>query len=378
VPPGDAEIKIELHHAGERRSRQGQAHGGVRTDGSHPEGGHALCAATTSEVVSVDGVTGRGLAAARYTIYVSDGEGPTMNTALVTLAIGGSYFERWQVLCERSWRQYAERCNYEVVVIREPLDTSARAKARSPAWQKCLVLGPAVASKFDRVVWIDSDIMINPNAPPITDGVPIDKIGAVDESTFPTMGDRTQILESLIRYWSVADPEVAKNWQSFLDPATWHEFAGLPRRGRHIVQTGVLVLSPTAHRYVLEHVYNTYEDVGGEPMNYEMRPLSFEIQERGMAHWLDPRFNALISFLKLRDEIIRARGIRNSEEQAQFIRDAYQANYFLHFAGQHKLMELLAGLHKPRAEATTVRYRRNEACHCGSGLKYKHCHGRSV
>jgi hypothetical protein len=145
-----------------------------------------------------------------------------------------------------------------------------------------------------------------------------------------------------------------------------------------MVQTGVLVLSPTAHRDVLEHVYNTYEDIGGEPMNYEMRPLSFEVQERGMAHWLDPRFNALVGVLRLRDDIIRAGIVRNLEEEARFIRDAYQANYFLHFAGQHKLMELLAELHKQGAEAATVSYRRNEACHCGSGLRYKHCHGRSV
>ena len=109
-----------------------------------------------------------------------------MNKALVTLAIGEKYLVPWRALCEPGWRAYAARHGYDLVVITQPLDTSPRAAARSPAWQKCLVLGDAIAAGRDRIVWIDADVMINPTAPDITVGVPAEKIGAVDEHAFPT------------------------------------------------------------------------------------------------------------------------------------------------------------------------------------------------
>src|SRR5262249_20595263 len=252
---------------------------------------------------------------------------------------------RWQVLCEASWRHYAERCGYEVVLIREPLDKSARAKARSPSWQKCLVLGTDAASQHERIIWVDADIIINATmAPPITEGVPIEKIGAVDESTFPTAHDRQRIVNYLVDEWSTRNAHVARNWKTALNPPSWHHIAGLPKRGTHILQAGVLVLSPTHHRQVLEPVYNCYEDVGGGKINYEMRPLSFEVQDRNMAHWIDSRFNALIFFLKLREELLRKRSLNTFQERAKFLEEVYQSNYFLHFAGgwMHLLEELQA------------------------------------
>src|SRR3954453_2989499 len=65
-----------------------------------------------------------------------------------------------------------------------------------------------------------------------------------------------------------------------------------------VIETpGVLVLAPKHHCQLLEHVYYSYEDHGGESMNYEMRPLSYEIQRQSLLHVLDSRFNALLIFL---------------------------------------------------------------------------------
>ena len=108
-------------------------------------------------------------------------------TALVTLTLGDKYQMLWDDVCAPSWRRYAKRHGYDIVVIDQPLDTSARARVRSAAWQKCLVLKPEIAGSYDRVVWLDADIVINPNAPPITDGVPLEKIGAIDEFVFPSI-----------------------------------------------------------------------------------------------------------------------------------------------------------------------------------------------
>src|SRR5262249_39735377 len=205
-------------------------------------------------------------------------ERPFMKTAIVTLLLGRPYQLAWHELCEPGWRAYADRHGYDIIAIDQPLDATPRAMARSPAWQKCLVLQPSIAGKYERIVWLDADIVINTDAPDVARGVPLEKVGAVDEFVYPTSEIHQAFWRRMVAQTS--NSALARIWQSYLDPADYHGFWGLPRRGNHIVQTGALVLSPRHHRALLEHVYYTYENKGGPELNYEMRPLSFEIQER--------------------------------------------------------------------------------------------------
>src|SRR5215831_17825903 len=99
-----------------------------------------------------------------------------MKKALVTLAVGPNYRERWERLCRKTWIAYCERHRYDLILLDTALDTSERARCRSPAWQKCLNLEPSVAADYDRVVWVDSDILINPVAPCIAQSAPVEKI----------------------------------------------------------------------------------------------------------------------------------------------------------------------------------------------------------
>jgi hypothetical protein len=104
----------------------------------------------------------------------------------------------------------------------------------------------------------------------------------------------------------------------------------------------VLVLSPHHHRELLEHVYNVYEDRGGYEMNYEMRPLSFEIQEKGLQHWLDNRFNAIVYLLDSYSHLVQKKPPLTADwQKTAFLKEEYARNYFLHFAGTHHLMRLL-------------------------------------
>jgi hypothetical protein len=258
--------------------------------------------------------------------------GLQMNTAIVTIAIGAAYSARFRAHCEGGWLRYADRHGFQVIVIETPLDQTPRAAARSPAWQKCLVLRPDVAGSFDRVIWIDSDILINDRAPSIAEGVPFEKIGATDEHLFPSPQRRRQMFMALMQQAEAVNPGLAKTWATYLDPADWHAAWGLPRSGRAIVQTGVLVLAPRYHRELLEHVYYSYEDRGGEPMNYEMRPLSFEIQERDLLHVLDSRFNALLIFLIMQKQMQLRRALM-PDECAALVKSVFDQGYFLHLAG---------------------------------------------
>lgn len=253
--------------------------------------------------------------------------------AIVTLAIGADYAERFERHCRANWTTYTRRHGFELVVITDPLDTSERARSRSPAWQKCLILGDSRIAHNDRVVWVDSDICINPEAPSILDGVPPERIGAIDEHRFPSPEARQAILETIIAVAPESGDVGKRFWQAWRDPGTWHRYAGLPSGQSHIVQTGVLVLSPKHHRALLEHVYRTYEDGGGKQFNYEMRPLSHEIQVQGLQHWIDPRFNALVWWLFLHQNAA-------ADDLQRFVQENYRRSFFLHFAGCAHLMPL--------------------------------------
>jgi hypothetical protein len=256
-----------------------------------------------------------------------------MRTAIVTLTLGRPYELAWNEVCAPSWRAYAARHGYDVVAIDRPLDTSVRAAMRSPAWQKLLVLRPEVANGYDRIVWIDADIVINPDSPPIAAGVPIDKIGAVDEFASGSPHERASVYAEVARRF----PAVAAIVRSYLDPGDYHAVWGLPRRARHILQTGVLVLSPLHHRQLFEEVY-LLPQKGGVEMNYEMRPLSFAIQERGLQHLLDPRFNAVFQFEHYRRQFCEGIICSTQEQLLAFIASEYRRNFFLHFAGTQTLL----------------------------------------
>src|SRR5262249_58192379 len=94
------------------------------------------------------------------------GSGMSRGAALVTLAIGRRFSERWRTLCQPSWQRYAERHGYDVICIEHTLDSSERARDRSPAWQKCLILGQPFARDYERLVWVYSATLINPAPPP--------------------------------------------------------------------------------------------------------------------------------------------------------------------------------------------------------------------
>lgn len=77
-----------------------------------------------------------------------------MKKAIVTLAIGDNYLDLWMNICKKNWTAYCERHGYDLIIFDRPLDISMRAQQRSPAWQKCLILGADAVRNYDRVVWI--------------------------------------------------------------------------------------------------------------------------------------------------------------------------------------------------------------------------------
>ena len=248
--------------------------------------------------------------------------------AIATLALGERYLRPWQEVCEPGCRAYANAHGYDVVCLTTPPDGSARARSRSPAWQKCLILSQPELEGYDRVVWVDADVVINPDAPSVVAGVPRELVGAVDEYSIPDRETHRANLEKLTRFFDQHKIRYVPN----STPADYYRVYGLPDHHDAVVQTGVMVLSPAHHTDLLARVYRDYEQRGGPEWNYEMRPLSFELMEAGVVRWIDPRFNYIWGLYRsLHYPFLLNHP--NHESAPDAVAEALADTYFMHFAG---------------------------------------------
>ncbi len=283
------------------------------------------------------------------------------SVAIVTIATGQVHAPLWEAHCRHNWQAYAERHGFDVIRIDRPLDDSPRAARRSPTWQKLLILGQPFAQRYDQIVWMDSDVLINPAAPSIVDGLPVERVGAVNEYATPTPELYRQALRKLYRHWTATGTPFTRN-------ETVHDFYaayGLPARHDGVVQTGVMVMSPHHHRELLEHTYHAYEDRGGDLWG-EWRPLSFELLEAGAVEWLDPRYNHHWSVYKSLHFPFLLNHPAHPGARASAAA-ALDDVYCLHFAGSHAEIGLVDG----HARAETPRARR-AARDAGRGVPHRH------
>jgi len=179
---------------------------------------------------------------------------------IVTLAIGDQYLRPWKETCEPNWRQYADRHGFDLVCFAEPLDTSERARKRSPSWQKCLILGQESVRDYDRVVWIDADILINNlGAPSVIDSVPIEKVGAVQMYVHPTPAMHVALLGRMYEYWR-------SNAIVNLTAEEYYTARGMPHGVKEALYNAVMVLSPKWHREALEKIYYEIRSQRGQEL----------------------------------------------------------------------------------------------------------------
>jgi hypothetical protein len=272
----------------------------------------------------------------------------TRSKAIVTLAIGDYYRNQWEELCRSNWSEYANKHGYDLFCLDKPLDLSARATARSAAWQKCLILSADFAKSYEQIVWVDSDILINNScAPCIASFVPLENVGGVNLPSAPGVAEFQRAWLRLSQIWR---PQ--KAIQEKVCARDYYTQWGLPNGFEEIITTSVLVLSPRHHKDLLEHVYYHYEDRGEPSWNYEMRPLSYEIVKSGAFKVLDCRFSTSWSvqmalhypFLLTRESSAYS-GREYGEEWDQLLRCclniAFHNSYFLHFGPRKAEMKLV-------------------------------------
>jgi hypothetical protein len=264
--------------------------------------------------------------------------------AMVTIVIGELYAATWMRLAHQSWIRYANTYDLDLIVIACPLDSSERAAARSPAWQKLLILDQPWAKQYERIIWLDSDIVISSHAQNIIEAAgPAEKISLTVSGGRSSDAERMLFIERLYdaRFLPTAEhmvwsAEVEKNYIDHKVPP--HDV---------MFNTGVMVVSPQHHNELFLHCYEHGEQVD---RLYEQALLSHEIIERDLAYVINSRFNwgiqeALFFYLP---EILTLKDrpkifVEPVLKLARYLVRCELANsYFLHFYGTMNLMKRLS------------------------------------
>lgn len=283
-----------------------------------------------------------------------------MRKALVTLVIGESFNKMFNDLCRKNWNLYCEKFGYELIVIDTPLDNSERAQKRSPAWQKLLILSQPWSKDYNRIVWVDSDVLINTkHAYDIIDGVPEDKVGVVDAYGIPTREIFEISIKRMYESWDKSNTKYVNN----IEPKDYYLNRKLPGENLHtVIQAGVFVCSPIFHKQIFEYVYNNYEDGRGNEYNYENPALSYELLRNNLVEFISFRFNfcvlemmtafypselnELVSKKSIMSRVLnklrRMVGIKEEDKYKKTVlKNLYDLSIFMHFAGCAKDMYLM-------------------------------------
>jgi hypothetical protein len=253
--------------------------------------------------------------------------------AIVTLLVGEAYERTWSRVCAPSWISYARRTGVDIVILTDRIDPSD--VARSPAWQKLLILDLPWAKRYERVIWLDCDIIINEEAPDILQyGGEIEKVGICADSGCLSPSEAQVYLEGKTKH-KFSPREVLTTWPLAMQQ-TYIRHHAPPHDV--LFNTGVMVLSPAHHNETLRSVYRCPQ------ISHlcEQPQLSHRLLENDLVHVLSPRYNwGVIEPI----ELIFNNGAYG-DESPQFIarimhiivRSQLKAAYFLHFYGAMTLL----------------------------------------
>ena len=212
---------------------------------------------------------------------------PESAVALVTIVVGDKYETTFRNASLSTFARYAARHGYDLIVVQCPMDDSPLARSRSIAWQKCLILNQPWSVRYRRIVWIDADIVVNPDAPPIADACSETMIGACISEDQYSPSEIHCITEveagrAFTEAEAVAHRQISHRLIYLQD--------GHKVTFEHVVQTGVVVLNPHLHNHILMAAYQH----DSQHRWYEQVALSLGILQSGLLQRISPRFNWLL------------------------------------------------------------------------------------
>lgn len=254
------------------------------------------------------------------------------NKALVTLAVGDNYVNSWRRFCYPSWRRYAEKYSYDIVLVDSLLDTGRLGVSRSPSWQRLLVCKHPVVRKYEQVVWADADIVINSCIAPCI--VSVSNAVRDNNKTIGVVTDRGVGPENAALSLAV-EMRQKKISQTLNQGLTWkdvYRLNGLVTDLQYGFNAGVMVLNPAMHAEILDTVYENYQQT---PHSWlEAVPLAFHLLSNKLVHDIPAPFNVNAAQVFYEHYPFLLNGSLGGEPLIrQVVATMLENSYFLHFLG---------------------------------------------
>ena len=257
-----------------------------------------------------------------------------MKSVIVTVAIGDHCRRMWDETFAPSVYDYADRHGYAVQCLTAPIDVGDKAKPAS--WQRLLLASHPALLGFDRIIYLDTDIMCNPSAPGVAELVPDGKIGAV---TWQGSYNNDQAWYDMFKMsWS-------RNVFKWIRDAKIESFSDLAVAGGYPahedwLNSGVLVFQPTPEiATLMADVY--YNEPHTERSANEQQALTHYLCNKrpDLLHPLDKRFNAIWYFEREIHYPFLENLYLNSFIASKCVEASLTHNYFLHFAADGERLE---------------------------------------
>lgn len=275
-----------------------------------------------------------------------------MNTkAIFTILYGEKYVSQWKTYAEASWRAYAQKHGYDIILVTSPIQQRHDLSFRAIHWQKLFIASHPDARKYEKIVFLDSDIIINYHrAPCIVSANNSDKIGAVRFDRYIDDSSRYSLIflrqARFVNYQlrseqRIKQPSLSATLSGPDYSATYREWTDRPWE-IPLLNSGVLVIDPHRHRELLEGIYDqSVKDVASDEVRgkaYEQGYVMYSLFKAGMINFMDERFNT-ISHL----EIPLHYPFLALIEDERLVQICYTTilcnSYFMHFAGEADSMK---------------------------------------
>ncbi|MHA1368403.1 MAG: glycosyltransferase [Promethearchaeota archaeon] len=184
-----------------------------------------------------------------------------MKRAIVTLCIG-ERAERFASYTHPAMERYGKKVNADFIIFNEIKINFKGPRNFNPIlFEKYQVYD--VLESYDRVLYLDTDILITPHAPDVFELVPYDKIGGVYEDFGTEKDDRRRIIKEV---------------QEHLGDVGWKE---------GFINSGVFLVSK-----IHQSIFKMYEKYGFYDGEYEQTNTNWYIHKAGHEIMnLDYRFN---------------------------------------------------------------------------------------
>jgi hypothetical protein len=237
---------------------------------------------------------------------------PKSRVLLVAISIGDRYLRQYNHLFRKSHEIYAKKHGYDFQVLDNYIEPSYKYNKMSIYYQKfmvcnCLSKDVENPEEYDFIIYVDSDIFINPGSPSLHDFYDFKhQIGIADEYSQPTPEVRIQIQKQM--GWETS----AKDYYNLCD---------FELDTKQVLNSGVLVIQPKLHKGFLENLY--YEHLPNSMVHkrgphYEQTSLGYELQTQNLCKIISNKWNAIWSLHKM---------------CGANLDDFFKDNYFIHFAG---------------------------------------------